>query len=90
MAVDVHGRLDRRVAELLLDVVQRFALLQEEAGEGVPHVVEANLLDVGLLENLSPWVSPEPTRIDLLAGVVREEKLDLGLSADGVIVPHQH
>ena len=49
-----------------------------------------NRIQARLGGRLVSWIPPEPTRIDLLAGVVREKKLDLGLSADGVIVPHQH
>jgi hypothetical protein len=39
---DVHRRLDRRVTEASLDLGGMRALGDEDAGAGVPEVVEAN------------------------------------------------
>ena len=51
MPVRVDGDLDRRVPELLLHVDDRFALLQQQRRERVPQVVDANLAEIGLLED---------------------------------------
>ena len=76
MAVDIHCRLDGCVVELLSDIVQRLALLEKKTGERVAHVMDSDLRDVGLDEDLPPWVSSEPTGIDLLACDVRKQQLD--------------
>ncbi len=39
MAINVHGHHDGRVPALFLDVGQGLAILEQEAGEGVPESV---------------------------------------------------
>jgi len=50
MPINVYGDLDRPVPQLLLDVGQRLALLNQETGVRVSQIVESHLSDFRLFQ----------------------------------------
>ncbi len=57
MGIDLHGDIWVGVAQLVANVGYGCALRQEQAGEGMPQIMESNISKTGILE--IPFKSPE-------------------------------
>jgi len=72
MPVEVDRDFDRRVTELVLDVGQRLAGLDQQRREGVAQIVEADPPQPGLTEQRRPHAVQEVHGVDRLARVIDE------------------
>ncbi len=76
MAVDIDGGLDGCVPELLLDVIERLALLEQKAGKSVPDIVNAERWQIGFFYDPAEETIPQIVAIGSLALSVREDQVD--------------
>jgi hypothetical protein len=75
VTVGVDGDLDAVVSHLLFDVGQRFAVLDEEAGEGVAEVVNSYIPEPCLCQELTPDTVVEVCLVQRLALLIGEHPL---------------
>ena len=54
MAIDVDGHLDTGMAQLLLDIGQRFTVLDQQRSERVSEIVKSEVLNFSSLDSLFP------------------------------------
>src|SRR5262245_16658619 len=73
MPVGVHGDLDATVPHLLFDVGQRLAVLDQEAGEGMPQVVHADIPQARFCQELAPDTHVKVCLVAGLALLVGED-----------------
>ncbi len=69
MAVEINRDLDRRVTQLAAYVGDRHPAAEPQRGIGVPGVVDANVSDLGLLQERAPDPIPKPGVVQRLVGV---------------------
>ena len=69
VAVDIGGGAHVAMSEPFLDLLHRYALCKEHRGAGVAKIVEADLLQVMLLQQLSEVSGDEVGIVELAEGV---------------------
>ena len=71
MGVDVGGHLDARVTKPFLDILQGEAHFDEQAGAGVPQLMETDVREIVLFQK------PVESVADVVGGVLCDDRVEI-------------
>jgi len=72
MPIDIHGDLDRTMAHLVFHIHGTFAVLEQQGGERMAEIMEADLTDASALQQPEE-PKPYPVLMEGLALTVAED-----------------